>query len=89
MSAIPPVRAALRSSDTGPLLRATPAEFRTTVAATVVGLAAAGWVFAGPPTRELDQVVRVAAGLPAFALGFGIVMVGMAAATDLRSSRQR
>jgi hypothetical protein len=86
---IPSARATLRSSDTGPLLRATPLERRTSMAATVVGLAAAGWIWAGPSTRELDEVVRAAAALPAFALGFGVVMIGMAAATDLLSARGR
>jgi hypothetical protein len=83
------VRAALRSSDTGPLLTATPAERRATMVAAAAGLAAAGWVWSGPSVRELDDVVRVAVSLPAFALGFGVVMVGMAAVTDLRASRRR
>lgn len=81
--------ATLRSSDTGPLLRATPMERRATLAATVAGVAAAGWVWAGPPGRELDDLVRAAIALPAFALGFGVVMIGMAAASDLRASRDR
>jgi hypothetical protein len=85
MATSPAVRTTLRSSDTGPLLTATAAEYRGTVAAAVVGLAAAGWVWAGPPTRGLDELVRAAATLPAFALGFGTVMVAMAAASDLRS----
>ena len=84
MAATPAVRTVLRSSDTGPLLRETPAERRTTVAAVCAGLAAAGWTWAGPPTREVDSLVRAAATVPAFALGFGIVMLGMAAASDLR-----
>jgi hypothetical protein len=89
MATLPAARTTLRSSDTGPLLTATPTERRGTLAAAMVGLAAAGWVWAGPPTRELDELVRAAAALPAFALGFGTVMVAMAAASDLRASRTR
>lgn len=79
--------ASLRSTDAGPLLSATPTERRATVAAAAAGLAAAGWVWAGPAGRDLDDLVRAAITLPAFALGFGVVMIAMAAASDLRSRR--
>jgi len=79
---------ALRSADTGPLLRPTDTERRATVAATAVGLAAAAWVWSAPGSRELDELVRAAVALPAFAMGFGVVMVGMAAVSDLRSRRR-
>ena len=77
----------LRTTDTGPLLRPTALERRTTIAATAVGLAAAAWAWAGPGTRQVDELVRAGVAVPAFALGFGVVMMGMAAATDLRRSR--
>jgi hypothetical protein len=87
--AVNPSAITLRSSDPGPLLRETPLERRTTMVAAAAGLVAAGLSMLSPSTRGLDQVVRVAVALPAFALGFGVVMVSMAAASDLRVSRQR
>lgn len=86
--AVTPRPVALRSSDTGPLLRTSDTERRATVVATAAGLAAAAWVWSGPGTRELDELVRAAVALPAFAMGFGVVMVGMAAASDLRARRR-
>jgi hypothetical protein len=83
-----PRAVALRSSDTGPLLRPSDAERRATVVATAAGFIAAAWVWSGPGTRELDELVRASVALPAFAMGFGVVMVGMAAASDLRFKRR-
>lgn len=82
-------RVSPRSTDPGPLLRAAPWERQTTLAAAATGMAAAGWVWFAPGARDLEGVVRVAAALPAFALGFGAVMLAAAAAADLVGGRRR
>jgi hypothetical protein len=86
MATYPP--ASPRSTDSGPLLPAAPMERGITTAALVAGTGAAGWTWLAMATRGLDAVVRASVALPAFALGFGVVMLGMAVASDLRGRRR-